>query len=67
MRTNPQCQTCVFNGDYFVAFCERCGDDHDCIEYVDKVIKRCAVCDVGLGVVEWFMFGDKCAIHGIED
>ena len=67
MRANPQCQTCVFNRADFVKFCEASGADKDCSKYANKVRKKCATCGVKLNVSEWFVFGNKCALHGVVD
>jgi hypothetical protein len=67
MRNNPQCQTCVFNRADFVEFCKASGADSNCAGYAYKIAEKCAVCGDSLDVVEWFTFGNKCALHGVED
>jgi len=63
----PQCQTCVFNKPDFVEYCKANATETSCPVFQEKITAKCAVCGVVLGAVEWFVFGEKCAMHGIED
>lgn len=63
----PQCQTCVFNKPNFVEYCKTNATETSCSAFQEKITVRCSACNVTLDSMEWFVFGDKCAICGIED
>ena len=76
------CAACVFFGDEFNAHCAslafsgmkrlRNKSDSDgaivvnCTSFKREITDKCTECHAVLTAGEWFVFGNKCALHGVE-
>lgn len=62
-----QCKDCIFNYPDFIMFCKAHATPINCPEFKQELNEKCTVCSAKLETLEFFVFGNKCAIHGIQD
>lgn len=66
-RDIHKCSDCVFHSHDFIEYCAKNRQAAICDKKQTEIKEKCAVCGCDLDAVTWFVFGDKCGLHGIED